>query len=154
MKPRFYTLYLASSDARKVRKIRVSSYAIQVLAVLAQAGVVRRVPGRAGGGPWWVARGGDAWRLAPERPRVRDHSRSVAAGGEVTSPMPGTVLAVHVEPGQSVGTGDRLVVVEAMKMEHVVTAPAPGTVVEVLVEPGQSVRLDQPLIVVTAEEDG
>ncbi len=43
MKPRFYTLYLASSDARKVRKIRVSSYAIQVLAVLALVGAVTMV---------------------------------------------------------------------------------------------------------------
>ena len=111
--------------------------------------------GPAGGqGAWWIAWRGDTWRLVEEGPAVRDHSRSAAAGGEVTSPMPGTVLAVHVQTGQSVGAGDRLAVVEAMKMEHVITAPAPGTVTEVLVEPGQSVRLDQPLIVVTVEEDG
>ncbi len=62
--------------------------------------------------------------------------------------MPGTVLAVHVSPGDRVSAGQPLVVVEAMKMEHVVAAAAPGTVREVLVKPGDAVVLDQPLAVV------
>jgi 3-methylcrotonyl-CoA carboxylase alpha subunit len=64
--------------------------------------------------------------------------------------MPGTVLSVHVEAGQSVEPGDRLVVVEAMKMEHTIRAAEAGTVTEVLVGTGDPVRLDQPLITIEA----
>ncbi|GAA4364165.1 acetyl/propionyl/methylcrotonyl-CoA carboxylase subunit alpha [Paeniglutamicibacter cryotolerans] len=45
---------------------------------------------------------------------------------QVRSPMPGTVIAVAVTDGQSVETGDLLLVIEAMKMEHRLTAPTPG----------------------------
>jgi acetyl-CoA/propionyl-CoA carboxylase biotin carboxyl carrier protein len=62
--------------------------------------------------------------------------------------MPGTVLAVHVSPGDTVGRGQPVVVVEAMKMEHVITAPAAGTVRQVLVKAGDPVVLDQPVAVV------
>jgi biotin carboxyl carrier protein len=62
--------------------------------------------------------------------------------------MPGTVLAVHVSPGETVDPGQPLLVVEAMKMEHVISAPSAGTVTEVLVKPGDPVVLDQPLAVV------
>ena len=72
-----------------------------------------------------------------------------SASGRLTSPMPGTVLAVYVRAGESVHAGQALVVVEAMKMEHIVTAPHDGSVAELLVRAGESVRLDQPLLVVT-----
>ncbi|MCW4458277.1 biotin carboxylase N-terminal domain-containing protein [Microbacterium sp. MPKO10] len=47
---------------------------------------------------------------------------------ELRSPMPGTVVAVPVENGQTVQAGDTVMVIEAMKMEHHITAPTPGTV--------------------------
>ena len=59
----------------------------------------------------------------------------VAAGpeeGSLLTPLPGTVVAVHVVPGQSVVRGEPLVTVEAMKMEHTLTAPYAGTVGRVL----------------------
>ena len=62
-----------------------------------------------------------------------------AGGREITSPMPGTILAVNVTPGQSVKQGDVLVVLEAMKMENEIMADADGTVGSVLVTKGQSV---------------
>ncbi len=69
------------------------------------------------------------------------------AGGNVTlSPMPGLVKAVFVTPGQQVAAGDRLVVLEAMKMEHVLTAGRDGVVAEVLVEPGAQVEAGAALI--------
>jgi acetyl-CoA/propionyl-CoA carboxylase biotin carboxyl carrier protein len=96
----------------------------------------------------WLGRGGDAWALTQLRETI-DRTGSAGSGtGRLTSPMPGTVLAVHVAPGESVETGQALVVVEAMKMEHVIAAAAPGTVREVLVKPGDRVVLDQPLAVV------
>ncbi|CCF65573.1 biotin carboxylase N-terminal domain-containing protein [Nocardia cyriacigeorgica] len=63
---------------------------------------------------------------------------------EIRSPMPGSVIAVPVEPGAEVAAGAPVVVVEAMKMEHSLTAPSAGTV-EVLVRPGDQVSLDQVL---------
>ena len=51
-----------------------------------------------------------------------------AGGGKLTSPMPGTVVRVLVDAGQTVRKDEPLVVLEAMKMEHTITAPADGTV--------------------------
>jgi acetyl/propionyl-CoA carboxylase alpha subunit len=72
--------------------------------------------------------------------------------GSLVAPMPGTVVRVLVEAGETVGAGDLLVVLEAMKMEHRVTSPAAGTVAEVRVKAGQTVDGDEVLVVVT--EDG
>jgi len=66
----------------------------------------------------------------------------------VRSPMPGTVLAVPVEVGQTVRAGDPLAVVEAMKMEHSVPSPIDGAVTRVAVRPGASVPMDAVLVTV------
>jgi 3-methylcrotonyl-CoA carboxylase alpha subunit len=82
-------------------------------------------------------------------PLARD--AAAGAGGNVTlSPMPGLVKAVFVAPGQAVATGDRLAVLEAMKMEHVLTAARDGVVAEVLVEAGAQVEAGAALIVLEA----
>jgi acetyl-CoA/propionyl-CoA carboxylase biotin carboxyl carrier protein len=62
--------------------------------------------------------------------------------------MPGTVIAVDVAAGDTVAAGQRLAVVEAMKMEHAVTAPVTGLVKDVLVGVGARVDLDALLAVV------
>jgi len=49
-------------------------------------------------------------------------------GGQLTAPMPGRIVAIHVAVGEKVRTGQSLIVLEAMKMEHIITAPADGTV--------------------------
>lgn len=71
-----------------------------------------------------------------------------AAGGvqRVVAPMPGTVTAVRVRPGDEVEPATALVVLEAMKMENAVTAPAAARVRSVLVEPGQQVTRGEPLV--------
>jgi acetyl-CoA/propionyl-CoA carboxylase, biotin carboxylase, biotin carboxyl carrier protein len=97
----------------------------------------------------WLGHEGDAWQLTQSRARIDRSGPAGSASGRLNSPMPGTVLAVHVSAGESVHAGQALVVVEAMKMEHVVTAPHDGSVAELLVRVGESVRLDQPLVVVT-----
>ena len=78
------------------------------------------------------------------------HEDAGAGGGALTSPMPGTVTVVNVEAGESVTTGQTLLVVEAMKMEHPITAPFDGFVEEVHVTAGQSVAMDAPLVIVAS----
>jgi acetyl-CoA/propionyl-CoA carboxylase biotin carboxyl carrier protein len=99
----------------------------------------------------WLGRDGDAWRLILERETIDHAGASRRADGGVTSPMPGTVLAVYVSKGDAVDTGSPLVTVEAMKMEYVVRAPTPGVVTDVLVSAGDSVQLDQSLATIAAE---
>jgi acetyl-CoA/propionyl-CoA carboxylase biotin carboxyl carrier protein len=64
--------------------------------------------------------------------------------------MPGAVVAVHVAPGARVAAGDRIVTIEAMKMEHPVIAPH-GGVVRLDVAVGAQVRRDQILAHVVAD---
>ena len=70
----------------------------------------------------------------------------VADGHVIAAPMPGNVKAVFAKPGQKVAAGDRLAILEAMKMEHTLAAPRDGTVDEVLVEVGAQVQAGSPLI--------
>lgn len=65
--------------------------------------------------------------------------QSEGAGGGLTAPMPGKIIAVMAEAGQSVTAGDKLVVMEAMKMEHTISAPVSGTVREVFFGVGDQV---------------
>lgn len=53
--------------------------------------------------------------------------------------MPGKIIAVLAEPGQSVAAGDKLVVMEAMKMEHTISAPVSGSVREIFFAVGDQV---------------
>jgi 3-methylcrotonyl-CoA carboxylase alpha subunit len=73
-------------------------------------------------------------------------------GGTIKAPMHGKVVAVFVGPGDRVEKGQRLAVVEAMKMEHVLTAPADGEVAEVAAEPGAQVAEGARLIVMRTGE--
>ena len=73
------------------------------------------------------------------------------AGGKVKAPMPGLVLRVEVEEGQTVAAGAGLVVLEAMKMENEIKAPVAGRVVAVHVIGGQAVDKGMVLVEVTAE---
>jgi acetyl-CoA/propionyl-CoA carboxylase biotin carboxyl carrier protein len=91
----------------------------------------------------WVCRRGDAWRFSSRDALRRGCDESERMAGPFKSPMPGVVAAVHVGVGEAVRAGQPLVVIEAMKMEHVVVAPADGVVTELLVRQGQSVGLDQ-----------
>jgi len=100
----------------------------------------------------WLAAGGQAWAV-DEHSMLESAAVTSAAGGPVTSPMPGTVLVVKVAAGDVVTAGAPLVVVEAMKMEHTVTAPVDGVVTELNVRAGQQVALNQPLAVVTPPEE-
>ena len=78
-----------------------------------------------------------------------------AADGAILAPMPGKVIAVDVADGQKVVQGDRLMVLEAMKMEHALTAPFAGTVADLMVEAGSQVQVEAVLArIVPDDEDG
>ncbi|MBL8363633.1 MAG: acetyl/propionyl/methylcrotonyl-CoA carboxylase subunit alpha [Rubrivivax sp.] len=62
------------------------------------------------------------------------------------SPMPGLLADVVVQPGQKVVAGEKLAVIEAMKMENILTAAQDGTVKEVLARKGESLAVDQPIL--------
>jgi oxaloacetate decarboxylase alpha subunit len=107
---------------------------------------------------------------APERYKVRvngkDYDVVVAPGGElaevvpaaapaaspstqaedVTAPLAGSVFRVLVQPGQSVKSGEVLVIMEAMKMETEVRSPRDGTVASVSVKEGDTIELGQALV--------
>ena len=72
----------------------------------------------------------------------------VQVAGSLLAPMPGTVVRTEVVVGDRVLKGDPVVVLEAMKMEHVVRAPADGIVTEVRIERGQTVDVGVVLAVV------
>ncbi|MCL6283991.1 acetyl/propionyl/methylcrotonyl-CoA carboxylase subunit alpha [Ruegeria sp. 2012CJ41-6] len=75
--------------------------------------------------------------------------RDAAAGGDtnvIEAPMPGLVKAVFAEPGQRVREGDRLAVLEAMKMEHALLAARDGVVAEVLSAEGAQVEAGAALV--------
>ncbi|WP_135503471.1 acetyl/propionyl/methylcrotonyl-CoA carboxylase subunit alpha [Roseovarius aestuariivivens] len=75
--------------------------------------------------------------------------RQAAAGqdaGVIEAPMPGTVKWLAAQPGQNVKKGDRLAILEAMKMEHSLLAPRDGIVAEVLVGQGAQVEAGAALI--------
>jgi acetyl-CoA/propionyl-CoA carboxylase, biotin carboxylase, biotin carboxyl carrier protein len=116
--------------------------------VLAQGARTVRFAYAADGETTWLGRDGHTWAVAEAAPAPLRGSRAAAADGTVRSPMPGTVVAVHVTVGQAVSAGQPVLVVEAMKMEHTVTAPLDGTVTELTAKAGQQVRMDEPLAVI------
>lgn len=102
----------------------------------------------------WLGRDGDAWQVRDHDPVAASLDRAAHAGADsLTAPMPGTVTVVKVAVGDEVSAGQSLLVVEAMKMEHVVSAPHAGTVAELDVAPGTTVAMDQVLAVIAPAEE-
>ncbi|MFM1724716.1 acetyl/propionyl/methylcrotonyl-CoA carboxylase subunit alpha [Rhodococcus sp. PAM 2766] len=93
-------------------------------------------------GTLWLAGATGTWTVSQLREASVRGGDAHAGDAELTSPMPGTVIAVAAASGETVDAGTAVVVVEAMKMEHTLSAPI-GGVVEVLVGVGDQVRVDQ-----------
>ncbi|WP_405980599.1 acetyl-CoA carboxylase biotin carboxylase subunit [Streptomyces sp. NBC_00158] len=100
----------------------------------------------------WLGRDGDSWHVQTYDP-VTAKGAAGAGADTLAAPMPGTVTVVKVAVGDRVTAGQSLLVVEAMKMEHVISAPHAGTVTELDVTPGTTVAMDQVLAVVTPDEE-
>ncbi|MFI0778378.1 acetyl/propionyl/methylcrotonyl-CoA carboxylase subunit alpha [Streptomyces sp. NPDC021212] len=122
--------------------------------LLELGGVTHRFRHVVHGASHWLGQGGDAWRVVGHDP-IEEALRGGAAAahaGELTAPMPGTVTVVKAAVGDEVTAGQGLLVVEAMKMEHLISAPHDGTVTELEVTPGSTVAMDQLLAVVAPRE--
>ena len=91
---------------------------------------------------------GRAWAFREELLAPRRDLRE--RGAALEAPMPGSVLAVRVQDGDSVRAGDVLVVLESMKMELEVVAPEAGTVQALSVAPGDRVSGGQVLVSIRA----
>jgi 3-methylcrotonyl-CoA carboxylase alpha subunit len=104
---------------------------------------------------WWPWCGdyyfedGAAFQVILDQPRGTGTSHGVH-DGEIEAPMPGKVTAVEVSQGEKVAKGQRLLTLEAMKMEHALTAPFDGIVAELNAAPGQQVTEGRLLVKVEA----
>jgi biotin carboxyl carrier protein len=85
-----------------------------------------------------------AYRLAKERGITQDEPGEAA----IKSPMPGLIIAIPVEVGQAVKKGDKVIILESMKMENELRSPKDGLVANIYVEPGASVEKNQILIAI------
>ena len=85
--------------------------------------------------------------------RYEGTGHASAADGAILAPMPGKVIAVDVAEGDTVTAGQRLMVLEAMKMEHALTAPFDGTVTELNASEGGQVQVEAVLCVVEPSEE-
>ena len=72
----------------------------------------------------------------------------VSEGTQVTSPLPGNVLAIKVKVGDAVKAGDAVAVVEAMKMENEIAAPCDGVVKQIVKDKGSVVATGDVLLVI------
>ncbi len=82
-------------------------------------------------------------------PSPQPAAAETSSGGNISAPMPGTVISIPVSQGSSVTKGETLLVLEAMKMENDIKAPSDGTVQEIKVSEGTSVNAGDILIVLT-----
>jgi acetyl-CoA/propionyl-CoA carboxylase biotin carboxyl carrier protein len=130
----------AEDETRTVRLVRGSA-SLRTAHVVADGAAHIDIAGRS-----------ISFRIAPPPDVDRAASAAAAAHGtgpvELVAPMPGQVLAIAAPAGASVATGDTVVILEAMKMEHAVTAPRDGVVREVVVRQGDQVTRGQRLAVV------
>ena len=89
--------------------------------------------------------------------RLRDYGLGdqahVEGDGRISAPMHGRLLALFVAEGDKIAKGQRLAVVEAMKMEHTLIAPFAGTVSEVAAMEGSQVAEGARLLLITPQEE-
>lgn len=74
-----------------------------------------------------------------------------AAEGSLSAPMPGKIIAIHIDTGAKVSAGDPLLTLEAMKMEHTINAPTTGEVSEIYFQVGEMVEDGAQLIAIASE---
>jgi propionyl-CoA carboxylase alpha chain len=134
--------YTLTIDAT-LRDIRVSGLrdGVPYTAQVERVGVWQRVTHR--------GRTIDAMVLSPraaELHALMPHKPPPDTSKFLLSPMPGLLVQVAVAPGQQVHAGEKLAVVEAMKMENILVAAQDGTVAQVLAAPGESLAVDQAIV--------
>jgi len=126
--------------------VRLSSEGEMREVVLDEAPSLPVIPAANG---WLVSEGGQTFHLAPWRPASGE---GAAGSGAIHAPMPGMVIAVAVAVGDKVVKGQRLLVLEAMKMEQSLNAPFDGVVSEVGTSVGQQIAADALLVRIEKED--
>ena len=96
----------------------------------------------------WVFIEGQVFVVRDPGSGIRDpkHGRSHDDDLALAAPMPATVVAIHVAPGQTVAVGDVLITLEAMKMEMAVKAPRAGAIKAIACRIGELVQPGVPLV--------
>ena len=92
--------------------------------------------------------GGQSWKV--DWWRYQNDAATAAGDGTILSPMPGRIIAVEVAAGDTVTKGQKLLTLEAMKMEHSLTAPFDGMVAELNAEVGAQVQVEALLVRIEA----
>lgn len=82
---------------------------------------------------------------APVTPSAASVSPAAGAGEKINSPLPGVIVEVSVKEGQAVKAGQKVAVLEAMKMENEISAPKDGTITAIHVNKGDSVLEGAPI---------
>jgi 3-methylcrotonyl-CoA carboxylase alpha subunit len=95
---------------------------------------------------------GNAWSIGLPHAGEVEANHGVGDGA-ILSPMPGLVISVDIAEGDPVAKGDRLLTVEAMKMEHTLRAPFDGIVGKLQVSPGARVSENQLVVTVMKGEE-
>ncbi len=98
-----------------------------------------------------VCEHGQVWRL--ERWHHKPTDGATAGDGAILAPMPGRVIAVSVAQGETVTKGQKLLTLEAMKMEHTLVAPFDGVVAALETQAGAQVQVDALLARITQQDD-
>lgn len=98
-----------------------------------------------------VCEHGQVWRLEPWHHKPTDGA--TAGDGAILAPMPGRVIAVSVAQGETVTKGQKLLTLEAMKMEHTLVAPFDGVVDALETQAGAQVQVDALLARITQQDD-
>jgi acetyl-CoA/propionyl-CoA carboxylase biotin carboxyl carrier protein len=97
---------------------------------------------------YWAPEPAAGGQVRRRPPRLAAGGQGGASDGVISAPMQGTIVKVHVTPGDTVRLGDPICVLEAMKMENEVASPADGDVVDLRVEPGDTVAAGQVIAIV------
>lgn len=84
----------------------------------------------------------------PQSKPTAPSAPSPSGAGEITSPLPGTIVSINVSEGDTVSHGQELCILEAMKMNNPIRATQSGVVQEILVTIGQQVQHGAPLMVI------
>ncbi len=100
----------------------------------------------------WVKHNGETWATdlseLDEQYKTSAKKKSASAD-QILAPMPGKITKINVSSGQSVSTGDVLIVMEAMKMEYTLKSEINANVTDVLVTANQQVTLGELLVKLT-----
>jgi propionyl-CoA carboxylase alpha chain len=134
-----------AADSGRLRVIAAAADHV----LLEVSGVQHRFDVARAGGVVWVDSGLGAVALTP----VERLPAPAVAGepGSLLAPMPGTLVRAEVSSGDQVRAGQPVLVLEAMKMEHLILAPADGVLAELRVKPGTQVDAGDVLAIVTGE---